>query len=97
MYGGAVMESGPSEAVLTRPLHPYTRALIAARPQLGAPRGARLQAIPGAATSGAVGCPFAPRCPVALPICGQTPPPVVALAGGHSVACVRVSPDGRFL
>ena len=96
MYGGAVMESGPAPAVLSRPSHPYTRALIAARPQWGAPRGARLQAIPGAASAEGAGCPFAPRCPAALPVCRETPPPVIALADGHAVACVRVTPDGRF-
>jgi peptide/nickel transport system ATP-binding protein len=96
MYGGAVMESGPAPAVLHRPLHPYTRALIDARPKLGEPRGARLQAISGAAWSGGAGCPFAPRCPMALPVCHAAPPPVVALDGGQTVACVRVTPDGRF-
>ena len=96
MYGGAVMEAGPSEAVLRRPLHPYTRALIAARPQVGAPRGARLQAIPGAASDGGVGCPFAPRCPVVLPVCHAMPAPVVALPNGQTIACVRVTPEGRF-
>ena len=96
MYGGAVMEAGPAEAVLNRPLHPYTRALIAARPQWGAPRGQRLQAIPGVASAGGAGCPFASRCPAALPICALAAPPVVALANGQSVACVRVTRDGRF-
>src|ERR1700761_4156389 len=47
MYGGAAMEEGPAEAVLGAALHPYTRALMAARPKLGV-RGARLAAIPGA-------------------------------------------------
>jgi peptide/nickel transport system ATP-binding protein len=96
MYGGAVMESGPAEIVLRRPLHPYTRALLAARPQIGAPRGARLQAIPGAASTPREGCPFAPRCALALPACRETPPPFVALPEGQIVACVRVTPDGRL-
>src|SRR5579875_1906004 len=48
MYGGAVMEEGPAAAVLGEAAHPYTRALLAARPRLGAPPGARLAAIPGA-------------------------------------------------
>ena len=37
MYGGAVMEEGPGEAVLGEARHPYTRALLEARPRLGAP------------------------------------------------------------
>ena len=96
MYGGAVMETGPAGIVLRRPLHPYTRALIAARPQPGAARGARLEAIPGVASTPDQGCPFAPRCALAQPDCRAAPPPVVALPDGRSAACVRVTPDGRL-
>ncbi len=53
MYGGTVMESGPVDAVLRRARHPYTRALLEARPRPGAPRGERLRAIAGAAPSSA--------------------------------------------
>ena len=95
MYGGAVMEEGPVEAVLGQALHPYTRALLAARPRLGALRGARLAAIPGAYAAAAQGCAFAPRCPLALPACGREPPEI-ALENGHVVRCVRVTPDGRL-
>jgi len=95
MYGGAVMEEGPVEAVLGQALHPYTRALLAARPTLGGVRGARLLAIPGAAAAAAEGCAFATRCPLALPAC-RNEPPSVALPGGHVVACVRVTSEGRL-
>jgi peptide/nickel transport system ATP-binding protein len=94
MYGGAVMEEGPAEAVLGRALHPYTRALIAARPKLGA-RRERLAAIPGAGEVAAEGCAFSLRCPLALPACRE-PPPAVALPGGHVVRCVRVTPQGEL-
>jgi peptide/nickel transport system ATP-binding protein len=94
MYGGAVMEEGPVEAVLGQALHPYTRALLAARPTLGAPRQ-RLAAIPGAGGATAQGCAFSNRCPLALPAC-RSDPPAVALAGGHIVRCVRVTSDGRL-
>jgi peptide/nickel transport system ATP-binding protein len=96
MYGGAAMEEGPVEAVLGDALHPYTRALLAARPKLGGPRGERLAAIPGAFGAAAEGCAFAPRCTLALPAC-RTPPPQVKLAGGHVVRCVRVTPEGRLI
>ena len=95
MYDGAVMEEGPVEAVLGQALHPYTRALLAARPKLGGPRGERLAAIPGAAGPAAEGCAFATRCPLALPAC-RAEPPVVALPDGHVVRCVRVASDGRL-
>jgi peptide/nickel transport system ATP-binding protein len=94
MYGGAVMEEGPVEAVLRLPLHPYTRALLAARPQLGRPRE-RLAAIPGAGGAAVEGCAFSTRCPLALPACREDPP-AVALADGHVVRCVRVTADGRL-
>ena len=47
MYGGSVVESGPTDEVFRRLSHPYTRGLFAARPRLGAPRGRRLQTIAG--------------------------------------------------
>ncbi len=95
MYGGAVMEEGPVEAVLGQALHPYTRALLAARPTLGGERRARLAAITGAGGAAEEGCAFATRCPLALPACRNVPPEV-ALPGGHVVRCVRVSPQGRL-
>ncbi len=95
MYGGAAMEEGPVEAVLGKALHPYTRALLAARPKLGGPRGARLAAIPGQATAAAEGCAFVERCPLALPACRQDPP-AVKLENGHVVRCVRVTPEGEL-
>jgi peptide/nickel transport system ATP-binding protein len=94
MYGGAVMEEGPVEAVLGQALHPYTRALLAARPTLGAPRQ-RLAAIPGAGGATAQGCAFSNRCPLALPACREDPP-AVSLPDGHVVRCVRVTSDGRL-
>jgi peptide/nickel transport system ATP-binding protein len=94
MYGGAVMEEGPVEAVLGQALHPYTRALLAARPKLGAPRE-RLASIPGAAGASPTGCAFATRCPLALPACREEPP-AVSLPGGHVVRCVRVTPEGAL-
>jgi peptide/nickel transport system ATP-binding protein len=95
MYGGAVMEEGPVEAVLGQALHPYTRALLAARPALGGARGARLAAIPGAVAAADGGCAFATRCLLALPAC-RDEPPAVALPGGHVVRCVRVTSDGQL-
>ena len=94
MYGGAVMEEGPVEAVLGQALHPYTRALLAARPKLGAPRE-RLASIAGGGAA-AQGCAFSTRCPLALPAC-RDDPPQVALGGGHVVRCVRVTAEGRLM
>jgi peptide/nickel transport system ATP-binding protein len=99
MYGGTVMESGPVDAVLRDARHPYTQALLEARPRPGAPRGERLRAIAGQASPAgaqAKGCPFADRCPLALEACRVTPLPTVELAGGRRVRCLRVGADGRL-
>jgi peptide/nickel transport system ATP-binding protein len=93
MYGGAVMEEGPVEAVLGEARHPYTRALLEARPRLGAPRGERLRAIAGAPSSGSEapgGCAFAGRCPFTIEACRIAPPPPVTVADDHFVRCIRL-------
>jgi peptide/nickel transport system ATP-binding protein len=93
MYGGALMEEGPVEAVLGEARHPYTRALLQARPRLGAPRGERLLAIAGApnsASEASGGCAFAGRCPFTIPACRIAPPPPVTVADDHFVRCIRL-------
>jgi peptide/nickel transport system ATP-binding protein len=93
MYGGMAMESGRTEDVLTRPAHPYTRALLAARPRIGARRGERLRAIAGAAPSSSAmpkGCPFAGRCPLTIDACTEAPPAPVALGDDHVARCIRI-------
>ncbi len=78
MYGGMAMESGRTADVLARPAHPYTKALLQARPRVGARRGERLRAIPGSAPSAGAapkGCPFAGRCPMTIAACSDALPP----------------------
>jgi len=99
MYGGTAMESGPAEAVLRDARHPYTRALLEARPRAGAPRGERLRAIAGAAAPAGAeprGCPFAGRCPLTMDACRATPLPTIELVGDRRVRCLRVDADGRL-
>ncbi|MGA2042733.1 MAG: ABC transporter ATP-binding protein [Roseiarcus sp.] len=93
MYGGATMESGATETVLARPAHPYTRALLDARPRFGAPRRERLRAIAGGApgaTDRPTGCPFAGRCPLTIDACRRALPTEVAVGEGHMARCIRL-------
>jgi peptide/nickel transport system ATP-binding protein len=98
MYGGAVMEEGPVESVLGDARHPYTRALLEARPRFGAPRGERLNAIAGAAPAASQaprGCPFAGRCPRTADACHDVTPPAIRLANDHVARCLRIDSLGR--
>ncbi|MER5756747.1 ABC transporter ATP-binding protein [Streptomyces sp. NPDC002088] len=89
LYAGSLAETGPAGTLYGHPLHPYTAALLAARPS--ATQRGRLAAIPGrpsAAYEIEQGCVFAPRCPHALDPCREQAPPAQQL-GGHDVACHR--------
>lgn len=91
LYAGRVMEQGPSERLLSRPTHPYTRGLLRARPRLDADPSLPLVAIPGAPPRRATampGCRFAPRCAVALPLCTEAEPALQTL-GALSRRCHR--------
>lgn len=93
MYLGRVVEDGPYQEVLDHPLHPYTRALTAAvpvpDPDMRDAANARL------ADKGEtvveqppeVGCPYRPRCPLAVEICATVLPPIVPLRPNHAAAC----------
>ncbi|MCD2513051.1 ABC transporter ATP-binding protein [Comamonas endophytica] len=93
MYGGTVVESGPTEAIFGHLGHPYTRALLAARPQLGAAQQ-RLPTIAGSVPAlGEMppGCPFAGRCAHTIDPCTRQRPPAVRVDGAadHWTRCVR--------
>jgi peptide/nickel transport system permease protein len=92
MYGGLVMESGPAAGLTVNPRHPYTQALLAASPVLGSHYSkARLSIIPGRVTDPVrpePGCPFAPRCPRAVPDCAAALPPLTKAAENHEVRCL---------
>ncbi|TXH04527.1 MAG: ABC transporter ATP-binding protein [Nevskiaceae bacterium] len=88
MYAGRVVETGGSAALLRQPAHPYTRALLLARPRLDTPPGSPLAVIPGSPppAAAAAGCAFRPRCPLALPVCAAQRPPL-AQTGATRCAC----------
>lgn len=88
MYLGVVVEEGPSEVVLSRPAHPYTKALLAAAPRV------KPLADPGPSLRGELvlddvkpdECPVRARCPMAHERCHEAPP-MTDLPGGHRCAC----------
>jgi peptide/nickel transport system ATP-binding protein len=90
------VESGPAGAVLARPAHPYTRALLNAVIDLGDPAGTA-RPIPGTTPDLARvpdGCAFHPRCPLAGPECRQDRVPLLPVAGagtdeGRLSACLH--------
>ena len=89
MYAGQIVERGRAEALLKRPLHPYTRALINSVPNLGAATQ-RLRTIAGAVPQLAAlpnGCRFHPRCPKAAPDCSSLPPQLAEVQPGRWVRC----------
>jgi len=93
MYGGSVVESGPTASVFANRLHPYTLGLFAARPGLRTARGRRLATIPGTVPELVdlpAGCPFAGRCRFTIPDCHAVVPPPIEVEAGHAVRCIRL-------
>jgi peptide/nickel transport system ATP-binding protein len=88
MYAGRIVEIGPVDAVIRKPLHPYTRGLMGAIPTL-AQEAERLVQIPGSMPRlGAIppGCPFNPRCAHAWDRCLVDRPEPIQHSD-HRVAC----------
>lgn len=86
LYGGKIIEAGPTRDVLARPRHPYTRALIRAYPNMTTVKD--LQGIKGQMTHPVSGCPFHPRCTQAIDTC-QTKVPQLVWNQGRHIACHR--------
>jgi peptide/nickel transport system ATP-binding protein len=91
LYGGRIVEHGPTESLFRHPRHRYTEALISAIPRTDQPAHTKLRVIPGRPPEilrPDPGCPFAPRCLFAEPRCSDTRPPVLAGADErHTFAC----------
>ncbi len=95
LYAGRSVEEGPVDAVLDRPRHPYTEALMACVPGRAVDRGEPLRPLPGRLPlpgEELPGCPFAPRCPRAGPACRRMPE--LAHVDGRVVACHHAREDG---
>ncbi len=92
MYLGKLMEVSAAEELYTKPIHPYTEALLAAIP-IPDPRAnrARKRSIVGGEPPNPIdppsGCVFHPRCPHATDDCSQVEPPLTRYPDGHLAAC----------
>ena len=92
MYAGRIVETGPAEAVLGAPRHPYTAALLASAIDVDSGADRLPQAIPGAVPDPLrmpPGCPFQPRCPLAQPDCAAGPVPLRDVEPGRRSACLH--------
>jgi oligopeptide/dipeptide ABC transporter ATP-binding protein len=92
MYLGKLMEVSPSEELYTKPIHPYTFALLSAIPIPDPEENRRRQRIvvsgePPNPIQPPPGCVFHPRCPRATQICREVEPPLTRYPNGHLAAC----------
>ena len=99
MYAGRKVEEASVETLFARPMHPYTRGLMRAIPQLdadaevagGRPRLNEIAGMVPALTSPIAGCAFSPRCSFATERCHRERPALDQLESGHAVACWETS------
>ncbi len=87
LYGGCIIELAPTDVLLSKPRHPYSRGLIRSYP--GMDRAKDLQGIRGRAEFVESGCPFYPRCTQSIEICGEERPKLVSLGQDRQIACHR--------
>ncbi len=91
MYLGRIVERGPTEQVITKPLHPYTQALLSASLPDKPDSERAKNVLPGEVPSPLdppSGCRFHTRCPQAQPACSEQSPVQKQVEPGHSVACI---------
>jgi oligopeptide/dipeptide ABC transporter ATP-binding protein len=90
MYLGRLVETGPAQAVLRAPRHPYTVALLASVPSPDPEQRSEMKVIGGEVPSAVrvpSGCRFHPRCPFRMEVCERVQPELHVLAGGRRAAC----------
>jgi peptide/nickel transport system ATP-binding protein len=92
MYLGKIVEQGTVDEILENPLHPYTKALLSAAPEIDRRQQRQVIQLQGDMPSPAnppSGCHFHPRCPEATDKCAEAYPPAVRISDTRSVCCIR--------
>jgi oligopeptide transport system ATP-binding protein len=89
MYGGQIMEDGPTQAIFDEPSHPYTRGLLQAVPRLDRDEGelATIAGEPPDMSRLPAGCPFSPRCAQVRDVCPGEKAPLTAFGADRRRAC----------
>ena len=90
MYVGKIVETGPVETIFSKPLHPYTKALLTAVPEADPtkpPPRLTLEGEVATPIDPPPGCRLNGRCPLATSICGEVSPELVTVETNHEVAC----------
>jgi peptide/nickel transport system ATP-binding protein len=92
MYLGKLMELSPAEELYTKPIHPYTSALLSAIPIPDPEENRRRERLvvsgePPNPIDPPSGCVFHPRCPRATDVCREIEPPLARYPNGHLAAC----------
>ena len=99
MYGGKLVEQGPTKEVFKNPRHPYTQGLIQAVPRLDRPRTKELYTIKGEPPDMSRVppncCAFAPRCPYETSECTKARPADREVTPGHTCACFHMDLTGK--
>ena len=95
MYGGIICEQGTVREIFYEPRHPYTWGLLRSIPKMTERKDEKLIPINGTPPDMLCppkGCPFAPRCPYAMPVCRKYLAPTTLLGETHSCACHLLHP-----
>jgi oligopeptide/dipeptide ABC transporter ATP-binding protein len=90
MYAGQIVEQADVHSLFRDPKHPYTQGLLASIPRLATEQAARLNVIQGTVPNLLrlpVGCRFAARCPMVMPICREVDPILGTFDDGRKVRC----------
>ena len=96
MYGGIICEQGTVRKIFYEPRHPYTWGLLRSIPKMTERKDEKLIPINGTPPDMLCppkGCPFAPRCPYAMPVCRKYLAPTTVLGETHSCACHLLHPN----